>query len=237
MEARKIIIVEGENDKKFILSLAQRIGINIVSNSIKVADGVEEAKQLFKTYLKSTDTLTHVSIVLDSDNNFIGTWQSLFNSINNTGKYQLGKFKPDNEISSIIRPKNEDDIIAGIWLMPDKKRNGMMEDFICSLIPVDNSILNKAGTVVDDLDNNREQYYNVFKSVHKSKAKLYTWLSWQDSPEKTPEQAIKSSMFDDVFLSSESCKNFIAWLRDVAEIVDVDKQLHCVNPKILNIME
>lgn len=94
-----------------------------------------------------------------------------------------------------------------------------MEDFICSLIPVDNSLLNKVETVVDDLDNNRGQYYNVFKSVHKSKAKLYTWLSWQDSPEKTPEQAIKSSMFDDVFLSSESCKNFIAWLRDVAEII------------------
>ena len=44
-----------------------------------------------------------------------------------------------------------------------------------------------------------------------------------------PEQAIKSSMFDDVFLSSESCKNFIAWLRNELDEDGVSKVLKAIH--------
>ena len=214
--SRSLIIVEGENDKKFIHALAARMGSAIADELIRPAGSKSDVKSELKAQLKSTHLYNTVSVVLDADDNPDGTWQSILNILIQSGKYNVSLKTPMPAGGIIFDPKDSNDIRIGVWIMPNNQNAGMLEDFVATLMQDGDKVYEKAQNTIADLDAHREMYDHLFKHVHLSKAVIYTWLAWHDSPEQTMGQAVQKNLFDDLKLQSENCQNFISWLRQVA---------------------
>lgn len=70
----------------------------------------------------------------------------------------------------------------------------MIEDFMMSLTAEgDMQLLGKADAVLDELKANGLQR---FKDVHRSKAKIHTYLAWQEQPGLPLGVSIKAKAFD-----------------------------------------
>lgn len=82
----------------------------------------------------------------------------------------------------------------------------MLEDFALSMIPAEDPLIQKAEAVLSELEAEKVQRY---KPVHRSKAKIHTFLAWQDEPGKPMGQAITAHILNP---EAEQAKTFIGWL-------------------------
>ena len=97
---------------------------------------------------------------------------------------------------------------VGIWIMPDHQSDGMIEDlFMGSVKAEQQPLLTHATDVIDSLGEHK-----TFASHHESKARLSTWLAWQQEPGISPSYAYYKGLFD------KESAGFIAlfdWLKRV----------------------
>lgn len=203
-----LVLVEGKSEEKVFPELCRRCGIDI-NFDIKSENCLNEVKKALKTYLKSTNTLRKLWIVIDADTDFEAAWQSIKYILNQTGKYSLGskeKLPPDG---LIITPKNPEDLTVGVWIMPNNQDIGMLEDFMLNLVPDSDGLLKIAEGNIETLDRNRDKYPGIFKSAHRSKAAIHTWLAWHDTPGESLSVAVKKRLFA---TDKELCLRFASWL-------------------------
>lgn len=85
----------------------------------------------------------------------------------------------------------------------------MLEDFMMSIIPEDNDLLNEAETVIAGLEQKNIQKY---KHVHRAKAKLHTWLAWHDEPGDSINVAIRKNLFS---RDKELVNAFRTWIMEL----------------------
>ena len=93
--------------------------------------------------------------------------------------------------------------------MPDNNINGMLEDFIISLAPEADPLMQKAESILNELEESQIQLY---KSVHRSKAKIHTFLAWQDEPGKPMGTAITAKILNS---NSEHAEVFVHWIKQL----------------------
>lgn len=97
----------------------------------------------------------------------------------------------------------------GVWIMPDNRFNGMLEDLLVRLIPDESSALHKlARNCVTEARSERAP----FKNVHERKAEAYTWLAWQDPPGLRLHEAIKHRVLDPTRPES---RPFVKWFKSL----------------------
>ena len=93
--------------------------------------------------------------------------------------------------------------------MPNNNTEGMLEDFVAKLA-VDNDVLmEEAEQVLNSLEKRNIQRY---KTVHRAKAKIHSFLAWQDEPGKPMGQAITAKILDP---NSDKANDFINWLEEL----------------------
>lgn len=90
--------------------------------------------------------------------------------------------------------------------MPNNRFEGMLEDFALNMIPAEDLLIRKVEVVLSELEAEGIQRY---KQVHRSKAKIHTFLAWQDEPGKPIGQAITTRILNP---DAEEAKAFIGWL-------------------------
>ena len=107
-----------------------------------------------------------------------------------------------------LHPDDEEQLIVGVWIMPDNRINGMLEDFVVYMIPdyANDPLLKKTDEVLAELESNG---LNAYKTVHHAKARLHTWLAWQDEPGTPMGTAITRQLLS---TDGELCSTFIRWL-------------------------
>lgn len=126
-----------------------------------------------------------------------------------SGRYQIDKKLSLPTEGLIINPLNPEDLTVGIWIMPNNTDVGMLEDFMMRLIPEEDKLLKEAENITGKLNSQRGDYENMFKESHLSKARLHTWLSWQDMPGETLSLAVQKKLFA---TDTELCCRFVKWL-------------------------
>lgn len=92
-------------------------------------------------------------------------------------------------------------------MMPDNQLNGMLEDFLAMLAVNDQELLDEVDTTLTTLENKE---LNKYKSVHKAKARIHTFLAWQEEPGVSMGNAIAKSYLR---ADSEQAVLFVDWLR------------------------
>jgi hypothetical protein len=105
-----------------------------------------------------------------------------------------------------------DGVRFGVWIMPDNRFTGMLEDFLVQLIPDDSRDLYEIATkCVAEAKRNRAP----FRHVHERKAELYTWLAWQDPPGLRLHEAVGHTVLDPAGDASEP---FVNWFKSLFDL-------------------
>lgn len=95
----------------------------------------------------------------------------------------------------------------GVWIMPNNRFKGMLEDLLVQLIPDKSSHLREMARncVAEARDNSAP-----FRDVHERKAEIYTWLAWQDPPGLRLHEAVKHRVLDP---KRPESRPFVDWFR------------------------
>lgn len=100
----------------------------------------------------------------------------------------------------------------GVWMMPDNVRRGMIETFLLELVP------DRADPVfvhaIAAMDHAKD-LGAPFRSVHRDKASIHTWLAWQDAPGAQLHEAVKFRMLN---AESEKADAFVQWFRTLFQV-------------------
>ncbi|NJM41494.1 MAG: hypothetical protein HC853_12380 [Anaerolineae bacterium] len=164
-------------------------------------EGKDKLTQTFRASLRIRDSQI-LGIVIDADDDLSASWDSLKNILIEIG-YQGVPSNPSESglvIAETELPK------VGIWIMPDNKLPGMIEDFVRFLVPTDDVLWNRAETAINDIPIEHIR----FRPSYRSKAIVHTWLAWQEQPGKPLGQAITAKYLD---ANADYARNFVAWLR------------------------
>lgn len=196
----QLLLVEGKNDLHVFWNIFEK---HSVKQSFrpegKDGDGIYKSIPI---YLK-TDVST-LGVVIDADENINAKWDKLKNIFESSG-YDL----PETPTQTGTVIKKNDYPTIGVWIMPDNNANGMLEDFVKQLVPSDDSLMDY---VEESLDKIETDGVNKYKAIHKSKAKIHTWLAWQETPGTPMGLAIKKTFLD---TNKELCLKFVDWINDL----------------------
>src|SRR5258708_24153255 len=143
-------------------------------------------------------------IVIDADTNLVARWQSVRNRLITSG-YSTVPATPYPQ-GTIV--KEDERPVVGIWLMPDNRVPGMMEDFISFLVPSGDLLWPMAEDVLQRvIDTNCR-----FPLAHKSKALIHTWLAWQRKPGTPTGRAITNHYLD---ANAPHAQQLMDWIRQL----------------------
>lgn len=168
----KKLLVEGNDDQHVIWALCEKFKVSETFDVID-CEGIDKLNEQIPVRFKQSgiDTL---GIIIDADTEINSRWNSIKGLLTTQG------FTVPNDLPSTgLVLKNANNIKVGVWIMPNNNLNGMLEDFISFLVPKDDKLLPIVNSTLDDIE---EKKLNKYASIHKSKAVIHSWLSWQEDP-------------------------------------------------------
>lgn len=201
MASQNILLVEGPNDKHVFWSLLQ---YHQLPQTFEIEDkgGIERVKETMEVRLKRGLPVTErLGVVIDADVDLAARWDSLRSILATSGYLNIPTI-PHSNGTVIVQ---EDKPTVGIWLMPDNKLPGVLEDFVSFLVPQGDLLWANAKKCV-------KQAAKLNPRFNQSKAHIHTWLAWQDEPGKPLGQAITARYLD---ASSPNATQLMEWLRQL----------------------
>lgn len=195
-----LILVEGIDDHHTISNLIARGQIGRAAHYtkrtsnpdsdfvVKPLDGYARLRRSLKAELIS-DEFTRFAIVVDADTHPLHRWRSLTDRLQELQTDLAIRFDqfpeeptPDGAILRTNSP-----LVVGIWLWPDNLAEGDMEAFAGQLTPADDPLWRHSGQVIESLPETR------FAPTHRPKARIHTWLAWQNPPGQQLGEAIRNN--------------------------------------------
>ncbi len=207
MSAKRILLVEGLNDKHVIWALLQH---HKVAETFKVEDisgidrRIENARVRLKA-LRTPDVLERLGIVLDADEDQPKRWRQLQTALRDTTGVELP-----------TEPAREGTILSlgdgrtfGAWIMPDNHLPGKLEDFLSFLVPEGDKLMPAVDGFLGDLPS-RADCPARFADKDHIKARIHAWLAIQEQPGRPMGQAITARYLD---ANAPMAVELIAWLK------------------------
>lgn len=215
MPYEHILFVEGPDDRHALFHLLKRHGIDVcffdveeidlISGviAIKPLGGYPELRRRLPRELQISSRLLRAGIVVDANDDVSDRWDSLRTRIVESGGEELPPaLSPDGWVG-IVRLADRSPVV-GAWLMPDNQNPGALEEFAQRLMPPDDPLWEYAGHCIGSLPERR------FAESHLNKARVHTWLAWQEEPGKPIGQAITKGFLNP---QAQTARNFVAWVR------------------------
>ena len=147
------LLVEGKNDQHVVWNLADRLKLKETFD-VEAKDSYTQLIGALPTLLKSTNTLKRLGVVVDADENGEAHWSAIRTILEKSDYYSsLPETLPQEGL--VCHPDDEEQLIVGVWIMPDNRINGMLEDFVAYMIPdyTNDSLLKKTDDVLAELEN------------------------------------------------------------------------------------
>ena len=209
------LLVEGDEDKHVFTQLLvehqvfEKFKLKDGSLEIKSHGGVEKLLNLrmLRNYFV-VDESRRFGIVVDADDIPAKRWEQ-FKSICEAIGYHNVPVAPSPD--GTILSEEEGLPMVGIWLMPDNKDSGMMEDFMGWLVRRDDLLWPMAGDIVHKVVERERR----FKEKHLSKACIHTWLAWQEDPGTSLGMSILKHYVD---ANASHAQRFITWIRKLFDL-------------------
>lgn len=207
--ASRLLLVEGHDDRVVIEKLLARRKLKFEEFAIHNCEGVNKLLKVLPTAIL-VGTYEVIGVIVDADEDIDARWRSVKKILVNAG-YGDVPAEPV-KAGTVIRDEDNDLPKIGVWLMPDNRERGAIEDFIRLLIPNDDPLLPEAETMIHRLI---AETLNRFKPIHRSKALIHTWLAWQRRPGLTLGAAVTSRVarHSAHLLDDGKASDFIEWLK------------------------
>lgn len=216
-----LLVVEGKNDCHVITHLAAQNGLES-SFGIWQGDNDAGAVDGFAGFLAASGSRpTILGIVVDCDSSEDGhrvASERRWTQIAKTLASYPYQFPPSPLQTGTILDQMGGHPRIGVWLMPDNKREGAIEDFLLQLVPPAAVAFARECAKAA-----KAQDFGDYKLVHESKAAAHTYLAWQDEPGRPLGSGVRQRSFD---ANSPAAHPFIQWLRDLFQhsILDPEEQ-------------
>ena len=175
---------------------------------IEPNNGISELlKQgVIETELRASG-LEALGVVVDANGDAGGRW----NQIRARCQDEFENLPPDIPEGG-LEVDHPDGPRFGVWIMPNNSYSGMLEDFLIQLIPDDaRHLYGLAENCVDEAARSGAS----FKHVHRSKARLHTWLAWQDEPGRQLHEAVRYRVLDP---EKPESRPFVDWFRRLFQL-------------------
>lgn len=200
-DQRWTIAVEGVDDKHVFGHIAQIAGFDL-REVVKEFSGIETLLGVVGEILRIENGGT-VGIVLDANGHPERRWQSVVDRLSRAGVNVPSEPDPKG---MVIR---ETDLLprVGIWMMPDNKSLGELEDFVASMIPSDDLVWPRSVAYIDGIVNDMPCEHHRFKGKE-MRAKVHAWIATREAPGFMGQAVARGDLDTDTPL----CQTFIAWL-------------------------
>ena len=206
--------MEGETDKRVIPYLMEAHGVTWPNEPseypvfIEAYGGVDEILKpgVVEGEIRASG-LEALGVVVDADEDAAARWEELRASCPSEFAELPEQIPPAGlEVAHSGGPR------FGIWIMPNNRFAGMLEDLLVQLIPDDSRDLYAfAQTCTRDSRRGGARY----RAVHERKAQLHTWLAWQDPPGLQFHDALQGLALDPTRPES---RPFVKWFRDLFDV-------------------
>lgn len=213
MAHSKKLLVEGDADKRVIPYLMEANGVaweigdqHIVH--IEPHNGIDELLKpgVIEAELRASG-LESLGVLVDANGDARQRWNQVRNRIHDQFD-DLPHEIPENGLNVV----HLDGARFGVWIMPDNRFSGMLENFLVQLIPENSyGLFELAENCVAEA----KQHGAPFKDVHSTKAAVHTWLAWQDEPGKQLHQAVHHRVLDP---EKPNSRPFVNWFRHVFQV-------------------
>jgi hypothetical protein len=221
---RRILLVEGKNDRFVVDNLRDVHGIARSTFEVEMPRTAEEAEGINASQQEggdrilldslpwrlATSDLECLAVVIDADTNGpISRWTSIRDRLLKAGYEGV----PENHVAEgtvfelSLRPRTPRSVRFSVWIMPDNRSPGMLEDFVVRLIREDDATLPFVDRFLDSIPPDRRR----FSPTHRPKARIHSWLAVSDTPGRPMGLAIKADKLLDG--KHPSVSPFIAWIR------------------------
>ncbi|XOF32966.1 MAG: DUF3226 domain-containing protein [Candidatus Electrothrix sp. YB6] len=208
----KVLLVEGAEDQRVIPELVEANGIQWGEKEkdwivqIKSLNGVEKLldKERINVQLKASG-LKILGIILDADDEPADRWQSIRNCL----LERYPDIPEELPATGLIHPG---EIKIGVWMMPDNQQQGMLETFLQFLLPEDDKEL---WEFTEQSCRQATNYGASYKEPHLDKAKIHTWLAWQNPPGRQLHNAVMERILSP---TSPQAASFMQWFQKLFEV-------------------
>lgn len=219
MGNQKVLLVEGKDDLYVIADLLKyHLKIDDVKKILNIKDkeGIENLLESIPDEIRASG-VERIGIVVDADTDIDARWQAVCNRLKTLNIEVPNTPEPDGTILNFTRADDQE-IRIGIWIMPDNKVPGILEDFLSFLIPEKDLLWVRAQSCVDQIPKEEFSFDigNKDLSSWDQKAKIHTWLAWQKEPGKPFGTAIAEKYLDPNTLYAQKLMD---WLNELFEFM------------------
>ena len=203
MPGKKVLLVEGEDDKHVIKNICGNRGVKRL-DEIAPQNSVERLLENFPVRLKQSD-IEALGIVLDADTDLAGRWAALRHRLAQAG-YTGVPEQPAAAGTILPPPPNSLLPRFGVWMMPDNRSQGILEHFLEFLVPTGSRLFEHVKTSIASIPEGERR----FPERAGQKAIIHTWLAWQEKPGKPLGMAITARFLDPNVTQVDV---LVAWLK------------------------
>jgi len=204
-EQDKILLVEGTGDKGVFTELLKAWGIQCPL--IKDCGSVEDVFRMMRLCLTNSGQYKYVGVVVDADTHPEGRLHRFLQIAAKSGRYNINGCMHLQSEGLVAEGLDVDAARIGLWVMPDNRDHGMLEDFLAKMAAtVSPELLDEAESALVRVEKQGIQQYTP---VHRPKAKMHTYLAWQKEPGAALPVAIMKHYLD---ASSDNARPFISWI-------------------------
>jgi hypothetical protein len=198
------LYVEGADDEHSIGHLLLRRGfVPATLPELHDSGGKTEVLKAIRVSI-GAGTGSSLGFVLDANDDPAETWQSVRSRLG-----MVGVEAPDElPAHGFVGESEEFRTRVGVWLMPDNRRTGALEDFLRDLVTDGDPLLLHAEKSTSVAKQRGARF--VAKDV--KKAVLHAWLAWQQEPGRPYGAALQAHYLRD---DSEAAVRFVAWFSRV----------------------
>lgn len=206
-----VLLVEGKDDKIAVIRVldrhlharGQRWDDLSWRPDVQDRDGVDGVLESLGVSLKSTPRL---GVVVDADHDRDARWRALLDRLRRAGLTLPDAPPEGGHVGPGLLPGSR----LGLWLMPDNRLPGTLEDFLGLLVPAADPHWPHAGEAVSAALARDGRARN---EAWKSKARLHTWLAWQERPGQPLGTAVTARVLSE--LGHPRVADFAAWFERV----------------------
>ena len=203
MPGQKILLVEGKDDEHVLKHICGNRGVSHLDEVKPLGDARKLIQNIPVQIKASSEEGDVVGVVIDADTNLDARWQSIRERLIRIG-YRNVPTLPDPR-GTVLDPPAESLLPkAGIWIMPDNKTPGILEDFLRFLVPGPDALFDHVTTSVDSIPDRR------FTENDKPKAVIHSWLAWQEEPGLPYGTAITARFLDPNVRQADA---LVSWLQ------------------------
>lgn len=189
MARKRVLMVEGLDDEHVVKNICGQRQLGMIEH-IRHYGGKDPLIESIGVRLKESN-IGSLGIILDADTDLQARWQAVTTRLSAAGYTSLPA-TPLPEGTVVEPPVDSLLPRVGIWLMPDNQVPGILEDFLRFLVPEDDQLIVHVDQSIDDIP----PEHCRFPELRKPKARIHTWLAWQEAPGKPFGQAISARYLD-----------------------------------------